>query len=450
MFNVPTAPSSSAETAQTPIIHLGQQLHQRRDAVEQWFKQQWSHDLAPLYSSVDLRHAGYKLAPVDTNLFPAGFNNISAAWYPQCIAAMRQAIQTRLGSATRLLIIPERHTRNIHYIEHLTVLTTLCQQAGLTVRLGYVDSSVSTQEAAAIELPPALTALGLGQVPVTRDQNHLQLGDYTPDGIILNNDLSGGIPDVLKTPVAQPVLPAIQLGWATRLKSKHFDFYQSVSKAFADAFEFDPWLITPLFDACSAVDFMTQAGQADLVTRAEQLLTQLEAAYQRHHIRDTPFLVIKADQGTYGMAVMMIRDPVELTQLNRKQRTHMSTAKGGRAVHRVLLQEGIYSIDRDVDQQAGVAEPVIYQIGRSLAGGFYRMHTERGAHQNLNAPGMRFQAISPETMQVSLNSALLPGVMPQHPYWYAVWTVARLAALAAGREAHAVSAYQNISNSRWT
>ena len=33
--------------------------------------------LVPLYTSVDLRVSDYKIAPVDTNVFPAGFNNLS-------------------------------------------------------------------------------------------------------------------------------------------------------------------------------------------------------------------------------------------------------------------------------------------------------------------------------------------------------------------------------------
>ena len=45
--------------------------------IEAWFRQRWQETPAPITSSVDLRHAGFKLAPVDTNLFPAGFNNLN-------------------------------------------------------------------------------------------------------------------------------------------------------------------------------------------------------------------------------------------------------------------------------------------------------------------------------------------------------------------------------------
>jgi glutamate--cysteine ligase len=37
-----------------------------------------------------------------------------------------------------------------------------------------------------------------------------------------------------------------------------------------------------------------------------------------------------------------------------------------------------------------VAEPVVYMIDRYVVGGFYRVHAERGADENLNAPGSSF------------------------------------------------------------
>ena len=44
--------------------------------IEAWFRNQWIKYPAPFYTSIDIRNSGYKIAPVDTNLFPAGFNNL--------------------------------------------------------------------------------------------------------------------------------------------------------------------------------------------------------------------------------------------------------------------------------------------------------------------------------------------------------------------------------------
>ena len=45
--------------------------------IEHWFRTQWLENTAPFYASVDLRNSGFKLTPVDTNLFPGGFNNLN-------------------------------------------------------------------------------------------------------------------------------------------------------------------------------------------------------------------------------------------------------------------------------------------------------------------------------------------------------------------------------------
>ena len=47
--------------------------------IEQWFRMKWQDYSAPFYSSIDLRNSGFKIAPVDTNLFPAGFRLYSVS-----------------------------------------------------------------------------------------------------------------------------------------------------------------------------------------------------------------------------------------------------------------------------------------------------------------------------------------------------------------------------------
>ena len=44
--------------------------------IEGWFRNQWLKYPPPFYSSIDIRNSGFKIAPIDTNLFPAGFNNL--------------------------------------------------------------------------------------------------------------------------------------------------------------------------------------------------------------------------------------------------------------------------------------------------------------------------------------------------------------------------------------
>jgi glutamate--cysteine ligase len=73
-----------------------------------------------------------------------------------------------------------------------------------------------------------------------------------------------------------------------------------------------------------------------------------------------------------------------------------------------------------------VAEPVVYMIDRYVVGGFYRVHTERGRDENLNAPGMHFEPLAFETrLQPARLQLPRPDAPPNRFYAYGV--VARLA-----------------------
>jgi glutamate--cysteine ligase len=79
-----------------------------------------------------------------------------------------------------------------------------------------------------------------------------------------------------------------------------------------------------------------------------------------------------------------------------------------------------------------VAEPVVYMIDHFVVGGFYRVHTERGKDENLNAPGMHFESLAFQTCCTLPNPDCEPDDLPNRFYAYGV--VARLALLAAALE----------------
>ncbi|MDP2246981.1 MAG: glutamate--cysteine ligase, partial [Nitrosomonadales bacterium] len=58
-----------------PLLNLEKRMLEAMPKIEHWFRGQWLEHASPFYASVDLRNSGFKLAPVDTNLFPGGFNN---------------------------------------------------------------------------------------------------------------------------------------------------------------------------------------------------------------------------------------------------------------------------------------------------------------------------------------------------------------------------------------
>jgi len=68
-----------------PINELEQRILDSMPAIERWFRLEWMEHTPPFYSSVDIRNAGFKLAPVDTNLYPGGWNNLTHEMLPwQC------------------------------------------------------------------------------------------------------------------------------------------------------------------------------------------------------------------------------------------------------------------------------------------------------------------------------------------------------------------------------
>ncbi|HHM05544.1 MAG TPA: glutamate--cysteine ligase [Gammaproteobacteria bacterium] len=413
-------------TAQSgPLMHIERHLLNRQAAIENWFRRHWLETPAPFYSSVDLRNAGFKLAPVDTNLFPAGFNNLNPDFLPLCIQAAQTAVERHCPVAAKILIVPESHTRNLFYLESLATLQDILRKAGFDTRIGSLIEDLAGP--ADIELR---SGRSLRLEPLVRRGNRLGLEDFSPCAVLLNHDLSGGCPPLLQN-LDQTVLPPIALGWSQRLKSQHFSHYRTVARELAELVGIDPWLIDPLFLQCGEINFAKREGEECLVTNVKNLLGAIQRKYDEYRIDKTPFVIVKADAGTYGMGVMTVHSEQEVRELNRKQRTRMAASKGGQAVSKVIMQEGVYTFETWGDKQA-VAEPVVYLMDHFVVGGFYRIHTNRGPNENLNAPGMKFEPLAFAVPCNNPDPKRAPDAQPNRFYAYGV--IARLALLAAARE----------------
>ncbi len=411
-----------------PLYHIEKVILSQVATIESWFRQRWQETPPPLTSSVDLRHAGFKLAPVDTNLFPAGFNNLNPDFLPLCVQAMQSVLFDYLPNCKRILLLPESHTRNQFYLKSLNVLRDILVKAGFIVRIGSLNPEIIMPQEMTTEDGELLLV-----EPLIREGNKVKLEDFEPCIIVLNNDLSTGIPPILQG-IQQRIRPTAQLGWFNRLKSTHFSFFDQVASEFAELVNLDQWLINPYFKAVNNVDFMAQEGLNELAEEASKLFLLVKEKYEYYGIKEEPFLAIKADNGTYGMSVMMIHDAEELRQLNRKQRTRMAASKGSQKVSRVIVQEGIYSFETMAN--GSVAEPVVYMIGQFVVGGFYRVHQGRGTNENLNAPGMHFEPLAFKQPCNMPRYDRDPLDCPNRFYAYGV--IARLAALAAAREIAAI------------
>jgi glutamate--cysteine ligase len=408
-----------------PLLQIETLLLAEQNRIEAWFRKEWHRSPPPFYASVDLRNAGFKLAPVDTNLFPAGFNNLNPAFMPLCIQAIQTVLDQTCASAANILLIPEDHTRNMFYLESLATLRDIILKSGYDVRIGSLRKDL--EQAQGFELPSHRT---IQLQPVHRYGNRLGVKGFEACLVLLNNDLIGGRPEILED-LDQPVIPPLGLGWSERLKSAHFSHYTEVAKEFSELLDIDPWLIDPLSRNCGELDFKNRSGEACLARNVDVLLSRIQAKYDEYGIDKPPFVVIKADAGTYGMGIISVHSADEVRHLNRKQRTKLSSMKGGTDVTKVLLQEGVYTFETWGDDLA-VAEPVVYMIGHYVVGGFYRIHTERGPNENLNAPGMQFQPLAFAESCINPDRSRYPDDEPNRFYAYGV--VARLALLAAARE----------------
>ncbi|OGV25734.1 MAG: glutamate--cysteine ligase [Legionellales bacterium RIFCSPHIGHO2_12_FULL_37_14] len=400
---------------QGELSFLEKQILHHVDEIEQWFRFAWQKTPAPLMSSVDLRNAGFKLCPVDTNLFPAGFNNLNPQFMPLCIQALQSAMHLIHPTCRFVLIIPEAHTRNVYYFQSLNVLITIFKKAGFTVKVGHWAQQ-GEFEGVKVEL-------------ITRVDDTLMVGDKEPCLVVLNNDLSEGIPPILKN-LAQQTLPATKMGWVNRRKSLHFKYFKQVAKEFLPLINCSLDLIYPEMENVKDVDFMGQVGIEELAAKTEKLLTKIKSQYAKKRLDKKPFVVIKPDNGTYGMGIMSVSDSNALLNLNRKQRTKLSAIKGGASVHNVLVQEGVYTAE--FMENGASAEPVIYMIGQHVVGGFYRVHKSRGVDDNLNAPGMHFEPLAFEEACNIPNCDNFEESTANRFYVYGV--IARLCALAAGLE----------------
>lgn len=406
-----------------PLLNLEKSMLNAMPRIEHWFRTQWLEHASPFYASVDLRNAGFKLAPVDTNLFPGGFNNLNPDFMPLCVQAAMTAIEKVCPEAHRLLLIPENHTRNTYYLRNVAALQNILRQAGLEVRIGSINPEIT--EPTELETHDGHTLL---LEPVKRVGNRLVLDGFDSCAILLNNDLSGGVPDILNN-LEQNLIPPLHAGWSTRRKSQHFEAYNRVVKSFSEMVEIDEWLINPYFETCGDIDFHARTGEDCLAAKVDSLLNRIRQKYREYGVTQEPFVIVKADAGTYGMGIMTVKTPDEVRGLNRKQRNKMSVVKEGLEVSEVIIQEGVYTFESIND---AVAEPVVYMMDHYVVGGFYRVHTGRAVDENLNAPGMHFVPLAFESCCSLPDVSGAPDAAPNRFYAYGV--VARLALLAAAIE----------------
>ena len=411
-----------------PINELEARILDSMPAIERWFRLEWMEHTPPFYSAVDLRNAGFKLAPVDTDLFPDGFNNLTPEMLPLAVQAAMAAIEKICPEAKNLLLIPQSLRHNTFYLANLQRLVQIFTQAGLNVRLGSLDAGITVPTALALSDGSELTL-----EPLVRTRRRLGLKDFDPCTILVNNDLVSGAPAVLQELHEQYLLPPLHAGRSVRRKSRYFKSYEEVAKKFAKLLGMDPWLIHTLHGQCGQVDMDQASGVECVRTNVDAVLGKVRRKFKEYGISEKPFVVVKADAGGAGLGVMTVRDARDIDAAllrARLARTGAQLSGDAPEVGEVIIQEGVPSYERIND---AVAEPVVMMVDRYVVGGYYRVHAERGIDENLNAPGSSFVPLAFAQHHKLPRPGAKPGASaPNRFYMYGV--IGRLAMLAASYE----------------
>ena len=94
------------------VHDLSAHLEENRELITNWMTKKRSEVPIPIYGSVDIRDSGWKVAVVDANHFPAGFNNISVQDVDKLSSLLMDHILRQNPECKWVHLYPESHTRN--------------------------------------------------------------------------------------------------------------------------------------------------------------------------------------------------------------------------------------------------------------------------------------------------------------------------------------------------
>lgn len=338
----------------------------------------------PIFSSFDVRDSGYKASIVDSNIFPAGFNNLDLGSRQYASLKFLKYLSS-ISPNRNILIIPENHTRNVYYFEHIKVLLTILNSAGFNTNIGYIEEENKPAPFTGLENTGEMIKLE----KIFRNNGKACTESFNEGIIILNNDLSVACPKILED-TCQPILPSIFLGWYNRKKSTHFQYFNNLITELAILTSFDPWLLGTYYTSVDNINFKEKDSLNIVADAVDLVIDRISLKYEEYDIRDAPLVFVKNNSGTYGLGIVSVSSGEEVKNLNSKNRKKMIFGKGRSRIDSVLIQEGIYT---NYLENCSPAEPVIYNVGGEAVGGFMRVNILQKANKNLNTRGMSFKKI---------------------------------------------------------
>jgi glutamate--cysteine ligase len=386
------------------------------NAINEWIDSAQKALPQPLTSSVDVRESKHKFAPVDHNMYPAGFNNLCSKDLLNCSDRFKEGFELVKPGAKRIGILPESHTKNKYYLDHLYKLKSTIEMGEVEVVLFSPDPNLFAEISGNTA---ELESFSNFRLEIHRAQvMDGEFISYDPsirfdfDIIVLNNDQSVPL-EVNWKNIKTPVLPSPYVGWFKRQKIHHFTHYRETATKFADHFGINPDLIQAQFSSVENVDFNTKEGLEEIGGEVDRVLAKLPTGSS---------VFVKASQGTYGMGISVVASGEEIMSMNRKVRNKMDVGKNNLKFTSVLIQEGVETI---VKYDDAPAEVTIYLVNGKSSGGFMRTNPLKGTQANLNSQGMIYQKLCLSDVKQDCDHTIKEAV-------YSV--IARLSTLAASYE----------------
>src|SRR5690606_37983095 len=150
------------------------------------------------------RESKEKYAPVDHNMYPAGFNNVCALDQDACSIAFKKGIEKLSSGAKKIAILPESNTKNSFYLDHLAILGKIIRDAGYEVSFISFDESIFYGEAHLNLIEHYKFDVDIQKAQVINGKVHDRDGEI--DFVILNNDQSRPI-EIDWESIITPIMP---------------------------------------------------------------------------------------------------------------------------------------------------------------------------------------------------------------------------------------------------
>jgi len=380
--------------------HLHQQICNNQDKLTKWFEENFAKYSYPIYTSFDMRDSGEKVAPVDANIFPAGFNNICEVDREGAKDLFKSYIGNNYPEAKTILLLAEEHTNNLFYLENVSTIKHQLEEAGYFV---YISIPSNLDEKNALETS---TGKKIELYPWALKENCLCVDNKKIDLVVCNNDFTKKT-DVWLENVKTPITPSLKLGWYQRKKSDFFNNYNNLAAQFAELIQVDPKLLQIITEKHSDFDIGSEDSAKKLAEHCQDILDKLSKNYQAMGVKQKPYLFVKNNSGTYGLGVTKVESAEEVLAWNYKTRKKMKAVKGGGSISEVIIQEGISTYITSEDL---TAEPTIYLVGNQLAGGFLRAHSKKGALDSLNSPGAVYKRLCVTDLKIDVSGSPMENV----------------------------------------